>query len=259
MKKGFTLIELLVVIAIIAILAAILFPVFQRVRENARRTACASNLKQLSLAFIQYTQDSDEVMPGAVGGFGGNDKFGGWEYYDNFIGPGGTKFDMTQGSLYPYVKSVGVYICPDDILAQTNGITLNTPGDTYAANSCIFSATPMAGMTWYYPGKGLSQFDTPSNTMLLGEEGAAGTPPTTNDAYLSYSFPDPVSLRHSGGTNVSFCDGHVKYFLLDPSGSTQTYVGTKISNLEDGLDVNNTNLALLDAPRGTATSGICAN
>ena len=259
-KKGFTLIELLVVIAIIAILAAILFPVFQRVRENARRTACASNMKQLSLAFIQYTQDSDEFMPGCVNGGNGNNKFGGWNYYINFGGAGGSKFDMTQGGLYSYVKSVGVYVCPDDTLGQSNGITAGTPGDTYAANSCIFSATPLVGAAWYNPGKGLSQFDSPSDTMLLGEEGAGVAPYTTNDAYLSYATPDSISLRHSGGTNVAFCDGHVKYFLINPNLQI-TNTSLKIFNMQDGVDVNNTNASLLPAPApgGSATTGLCTN
>src|SRR3954462_9321456 len=83
-KQGFTLIELLVVIAIIAILASILFPVFARARENARRSSCQSNLKQLGLAFAQYTQDYDERLPGATDGPTGNAQLGGWMYYDTF-------------------------------------------------------------------------------------------------------------------------------------------------------------------------------
>ena len=99
--RGFTLIELLVVIAIIAILAAILFPVFQKVRENARRTACLSNMKQIGLSLTQYNQDYDEKFPC---GFLDTDGTGHW-------GRG------WAGQSYTYVKSKELYKCPDDSTA----------------------------------------------------------------------------------------------------------------------------------------------
>src|SRR5579871_6557780 len=113
-RPGFTLIELLVVIAIIAILAAILFPVFARAREQARRTACLSNMKQIGTALYMYAQDYDEILPRR---YGCNDVPGvcGWDYeIINGIGYVRTWKSM----LVPYIKNRDVYKCPSNSAAQ---------------------------------------------------------------------------------------------------------------------------------------------
>src|SRR5688572_7142500 len=102
-RRGFTLIELLVVIAIIALLAAILFPVFARARENARRTTCQSNMKQMALGMIQYTQDYDEKF-----GFGGCGST--CADFPTECGTAGSWAEMVQ----PYIKSTQIFKCPSD-------------------------------------------------------------------------------------------------------------------------------------------------
>ena len=204
-QKGFTLIELLVVIAIIAILAAILFPVFQKVRENARRASCTSNLKQISIAVIQYQQDFDEIMPGSAV----NAALGGWIYYTGFTAfpsPTPTAFDPSQGSIYSYVKSKGVYLCPDDSSNQ---------GNSYAINGVV-------------TGVNLSQFTAPASTILFVEEsdGYNGGTDDGTDATPNFGagITDTITTRHNGGAVYAMCDGHAKYYITGKLDSTT--VGT---------------------------------
>jgi prepilin-type N-terminal cleavage/methylation domain-containing protein/prepilin-type processing-associated H-X9-DG protein len=216
---AFTLIELLVVIAIISILAAILFPVFSRVREKARQISCASNMRQLGLAAQQYTQDNDEFLPSNYDGDLGTTPpavpTGGWMAYTAKATDASKKvFYPELGSLYPYVKSVAVYVCPDDSAGQILG-------DSYAVNSCTQSSSIVSSGTnkGYRTGKALSAIGTPSSIMLYSEEDAGFG--STNDAFLNLAFIlagqskgsfDNLSARHTNGVNVTFVDGHVKYY-----------------------------------------------
>ena len=106
-RKAFTLIELLVVIAIIAILAAILFPVFAKAREKARQISCLSNMRQIGLGFMQYTQDNDEVLPGS-GDLNYSTHEGAWVDIDTYAAPTSV-FSPSTGAIFPYVKSIGVF------------------------------------------------------------------------------------------------------------------------------------------------------
>ena len=192
-RRAFTLIELLVVIAIIGILASILFPVFGRARENSRRAACQSNLKQLGLAFVQYTQDYDERFPlGLVVDNTGNHQ---------------TALDLVQ----PYLKSTRIALCPSDN-ADNPGLNLGLPGAlavSYTANDKICSTDALFGGQ---PPATIAEIIQTTKMPLLWDG-------YVNGVDESQGFPQPdiqAAKRHFEGANVVFVDGHVKWMKEKP-------------------------------------------
>ena len=189
-RKAFTLIELLVVIAIISILASILFPVFARAREKARMTSCMSNMRQLGMAFQMYAQDYDECWPkapGAWGGNPGNGVYGGWVWYSSFGMPAQGYFDVTKGSIYPYVRNPQIYICPDDSTQS---------GCSFEENGLLC-------------GLSLNTSTKPAECPVLIPE-RCGNLDSCNDGYFAINT-DQVAMNHNDGANFCFADGHAKW------------------------------------------------
>ena len=220
-SSAFTLVELLVVIAIIAILAAILFPVFARARENARRTSCLSNLKQIGLAALQYNQDYDDYMPLTL--------------MDSFFSDGTVRSTWVE-TTQPYIKSSQVYRCPSD-----TDSSWDTPTSVYGADS---TAPPLIKRFASYqvnaylinlggfamPYAHLSALQSPSKVVYLAEAG----PKNVLDHFSPMCWGSPVDAsicdnggsdwdsakqettqlavhRHLDGSNYLYADGHAKW------------------------------------------------
>jgi prepilin-type N-terminal cleavage/methylation domain-containing protein/prepilin-type processing-associated H-X9-DG protein len=237
-RRGFTLIELLVVIAIIAILAAILFPVFAQARAKARQTACISQVKQLGLGTMMYLQDYDDFfMPFAVrcqfmGNCGpGNPPPGGW-----FIAPscsdGGIGFWTWQNYAQAYAKNTAILNCPDGFAERSS-----TCGDryngSYGANQALISI--LNTFTADYPPVSLAAIDKPAGTYMFMDAGrynitcssaqqprglfyvpGASVNKTRIGGISAIGQSDAENGRHPGKTvTVCFADGHVKALNAD--------------------------------------------
>jgi prepilin-type N-terminal cleavage/methylation domain-containing protein/prepilin-type processing-associated H-X9-DG protein len=207
-NKGFTLIELLVVIAIIAILAAILFPVFAKVREKARQTACLSNIRQLGLALIQYVNDNDQQTPSCAPN-GASNCPAGW-----------------ASRILPYVGTPTLYVCPDDSTATTAG---GQNVSSYGLNAdTILDDAQQTGRSYAQ-----SAYTEPDKTVWLfevsGDTSEDITNPSTSQVYphgdWSYggaspvgwgqgkndNYADPYGANAEGGGGTSATDGHLQY------------------------------------------------
>ena len=192
-RTGFTLIELLVVIAIIAILAAILFPVFARAREKARQTSCLSNVKELGLGLLMYIQDYDELFPGRYVSL----------VYPDYVAP----YKAWYLVIDPYIKNTQIWRCPSDP-TRTLG---------YGYNTMATNGYPMG------TGGPLAKIRYPSEMGMLFDTIRAPT------AYNSGSYDWPTWSGyypglHNGGINVVHVDGHAKWHRTEAVWNNQSAV-----------------------------------
>jgi prepilin-type N-terminal cleavage/methylation domain-containing protein/prepilin-type processing-associated H-X9-DG protein len=247
-RRGFTLIELLVVIAIIAILAAILFPVFAQAKEAAKKTQCLSNLKEITLGAVMYSNDYDDYITPAYNGPDPAQPWHGlnqWSYnIFPYIKNGNAELETGSGNL----EMGGIFACPDMVANQSNN---------YGINFAI--APDDSDLPWNPPGGAVESFTalpTPADTFFFSEKGNSGTTATTsapaqmeaaewewttgvgttgqndnsNEIGNGQGDCDGPSwdwthhcdmlprFRHTKGSNFGFTDGHAKSFALGRPG-----------------------------------------
>ncbi|MCS3918667.1 prepilin-type N-terminal cleavage/methylation domain-containing protein [Fervidibacter sacchari] len=211
-RVGFTLIELLVVIAIIAILAAILFPVFSRAREKARQTSCLSNLRQSATAVGQYVQDYDEAFCMSV--------------YLAFNASGQPCALTMLGAIEPYIKNRQIYQCPSEPRAVNVDAAfrnLGLPGGecggfeygSYMFNYAVFEDGDLPPVLRAVPPIRLPEIQFPTETGMNYDGNLAGHNPQNCGFSL---FDSPVQGRHMDFANVNFVDGHAKVYKVRESG-----------------------------------------
>ena len=206
-RIGFTLIELLVVIAIIAILAAILFPVFARAREKARQSSCLSNMKQLGLGVLMYTQDYDEKLP-----------------YGSSV-PINLHYCLWEGT-QPYIKNMQVLVCPSDGAASCLSGGCPPLGTNWGAEWASWRLS--YGYNYSLEGQSVGRSQYPAETAILAEmierpyfyqQGAALPNGGIGIGYTA--SPHRLSNRHNEGMNICFLDGHAKWVKNDQVAHTR--------------------------------------
>ena len=224
-RVGFTLIELLVVIAIIAILAAILFPVFAKAREKARAASCLSNCKQMATAYLMYAQDYDSRCCGTWG--------------TGITPRPGTITWMEM--IYPYTKNIGIYKCPDSEETFTFG-TDDGDGDYDAAIAYGLNTSRFVTMGRVGCGRSplVSSFVNPADTVMLGDStpilyGSYGILAEML-IYGSYSNQWMPDMRHTEHANLAFMDGHGKAMKNEQLMDWKYWVTTTVAEAGWGLD-----------------------